>query len=284
MGADNTTLGQGYMCCHSGEAVPFESTRYQDYGFPVEYDYWGNWVCDHSSKNGTECIAGSCETDTECRDGVCVPQTGANGLYGDPCERDHSQCASGFCWKGVCQEEPRICPDPDLTFLAGYRIDPFCRTTDVWCQYTDLSLLRDSLEDNFFLETGYYIGLGENGTLCADILSMLSALKLVRLIDETDAEIGVSYVIENLDNIEEVVVEDWTYFVLLSIAIMGVFALAAILRKIILPKTDARPKEYKTKLAGASKVTNMIENAMMLHSRNNSQGRVMVSSQTIFHV
>lgn len=275
----NATLFEGYICCHSGEAAPFESTRYQDAGYSEEHDFWGNWVCDHSSPKGKECIAGVCEEDTQCRDGVCVATNDAKSLYGDPCDRDHSHCASGFCLNGICAIEPRICPDPALTFLAGFRLDPFCRTLTTWCEYTDLALLKNSLEAAF-LALDVDLGLGENGTLCVDILKLLSIpeFSLVKIINETDADIGYSQIFPNYSHVEEVVVEDWTYFVLISIAVMGFFALASILRKVVLPQTDERPKEYKTKVAGASKVSNMIENAMMLHSRNNGKGRVMVSS------
>ena len=100
---------------------------------------------------------------------------------------------------------------------------------------------------------------------------------LVRILNETDAEIGYTRVIANHDELEEILLQPWAYLVLLTIAVVGFFALLAILRKIFSSQSDDRPRDHSIKLSAAHKVSNVIENAANLHKRGSKgRGRVMV--------
>ena len=114
--------------------------------------------------------------------------------------------------------------------------------------------------------------------LCEEVLGLVQFGGLVRVLNESDAEIGYSRVVANHDDVEVVLLQGWAYLALLTIAVVGFFAVLAILRKVVSPSSDDRPRDHKIKLAAASKITNVIENAVDLHKLgSNGKGRVMVS-------
>jgi hypothetical protein len=113
---------------------------------------------------------------------------------------------------------------------------------------------------------------------CEEVIYYVEKAGLIRQLNESDAQIGYTRVYENHDSVEEVLLQTWAYLVLLSISMVGFFAILAILRKVALTNSDDRPRDYKTKCAAAHKISNVIENAVELHKRGTKgKGRVMVS-------
>lgn len=271
----NETLPlQDYICCHSQNAVPFLSTRFQDAGYDESYDEIGNSVCSNQPLGALCASTLMCEGGLMCENGVCIlpPVENKTGHLGYPCGRDNYECTSGFCWNGTCQEQPQICPLDGLGVFAGFRIDPYCRTLDDWCEYTDLYDLSSTLSQTLEIELpGNY--------LCLEVLGILQLFGLIHELNETDAEIGYTRIIVNENTVEEVLLQEWAYLVLMSVAVVGSFAILAILRKVIAPKSDDRPRDHKIKCAAANKIGNTIENAIGLHKRGaKGRGRVMVSA------
>ena len=277
-GANDTLFEEDYICCHSGNAVSFESTRYQDAGHTAFYDQYGNTVCDDQPL-GQPCTDNTmCENGAVCERNVCVllPELeNTTGWLGAPCGRKNSVCQSGFCWNGTCQHEPTICPREGLEAFGGLKLDPFCRTYDDWCQYTNL----------FEFQTAFKAVLGVtlvSRNICEQVLNKTIEFGLVRILNESDADIGYNYTYYNHDDVEEVLVKEWTILILFSIAVVGFFALLAILRKICSSNSDDRPRDYKIKCAASSKITNVIENAISLHTQGvRGKGRVMVRTEVL---
>lgn len=100
----------------------------------------------------------------------------------------------------------------------------------------------------------------------------------MREVNESDAAIGYTYVLEYNTYVEEILLQDWAYLILFSIAVVGFFALLAILRKLFSSNEDNRPRDYKIKCSAARKVSNVIENAIALHTGAGAKGGVMVGT------
>ena len=275
----DTLFEDYYICCPSGHAVPFQSTRYQDAGSDFVVDDIANVVCVDQAL-GETCLDDSmCEFGAVCAENnTCVIMEGSSDEEGDgrwlgePCTRSNDMCRSGFCWEGICQEMPTICPIEDLEILGGFKLDPFCRTKEDWCSYTsDFASTFANFVDTPMFATA-------NDFICDALLNFTVELDLVRVLDENDAEVGYIYNTTVHNDVEEILDKEWAYLVLLSIAVVGFFALVAILRKVLASHSDARPRDYKIKSAASNKLTNVIENALALHTQgSHAKGRLMVS-------
>jgi len=278
--ADDPLFEEDYICCHSGYAIPFQSTRYKDSGNSSLYDTVGNVVCADQGI-GLDCLDNSmCENGAICApNNTCVvPEElkGESGWLGSQCNRSNSDCQSGFCWNGTCNQKPTICPAPGVEVFGGLRIDPFCRTFDDWCEYTNLNEIQSSFENIFGLS------FASQG-VCGIILNLTVDRGIMMVIDESDAEIGYIYNTTIYNATEEVLIQDWALLVLLSIAVVGCFALLAILRKMFMQHAEERPRDYSIKYAASCKLTNVIENAAVLHTQGSrGNGHVMVRSKSVW--
>ena len=261
-----------YVCCHSGGSVSFNSDTD---GTAIDQ------VCD-MQPIGANCFDSSMCESTNCLGYVCVPQqtnsTNATQIkrdLGQPCPKNHEVCKSGFCWDGICQQEPTICPSDFFVFLGGFRLDPYCRTIDDWCTINDWEAIIMNLHYSF----------GINITMsCYDLLEFFTAPEnkdgaLIKLVDEKEAEIGYTDDYAEYNDIENVLSDSWTYFILVCIAVVGFFALLSNVRWLLESETDNRARDYKIKCAAAFKIGNMIENALSMHpiAGSGSKGQVMVS-------
>ncbi|CAB9503709.1 expressed unknown protein [Seminavis robusta] len=250
-----------YICCHSGTSAFYDKP-----------DFTFDSVCDmqppgSACQDGLMCESYVCsDTDKVC---VSAPQDPNNNTkqLGEACNRSNLVCQSGFCWNGTCQPQPTICPLDGVEVLGGLRIDPFCRTLDDWCNINNVETLQ--------------LGLGQWGLvdftkdICRGVLDVFIGFELVRELNESEAELGYTYETLHLNPAEEVLLDDWTYFILISIPIVGFFALMAILRGLLLKDTNARPRDYKIKCAASSKIGNLIENALNMRSVSAGRGQVM---------
>jgi hypothetical protein len=261
-----------YICCNSGTSF----TYYVDADSEVVEDR----VCD-TQWPGANCLDSSMCESSNCVDGFCFPRrtnsSDSNSSQvrkelGQPCQRDHEVCMSGFCWDGVCQQEPTICPVEDLLIFGGLRLDAYCRPVDEWCTINDWEVMTEVL----------FYGYGENVSTCYEVLAFYANLgnySLIKLVDETAAEIHYIYEDPNYNDIENLLIDSWTYYVLICIAIVGFFALVSNVRWLLQPDTDNRARDYKIKCAAAFKIGKLIENALSMHpvAGTSSKGQIMVS-------
>jgi hypothetical protein len=268
---------EDYVCCHSGNAIPFESTRYADAVNNSIYDTLGNLVCADQAI-GQRCFdTAMCENGALCgQNNTCVlpPEIqNETGWLGGPCNRSNSDCQSGFCWSGTCHQMPTICPGKMLEgfeFLGGFKLDPFCRTFEDWCQYTNLFEFQSAFKSFFGIKV-------LDKDLCETVLNITVDLDIVRVLDESDADIGYIYNTTTYNRVEEILIQDWAVIVLISIPVIGCFAVLAILSKMFSSHANERSRDYKIKCAATFKLTNVIENAMALHTRGaRAKGNVMV--------
>jgi len=113
---------------------------------------------------------------------------------------------------------------------------------------------------------------------CTAAFLLLREYGLVKYVDESEAEEGDVYTCLNHDNLEEMLLDDWTYYSLISIGVLGVFAVLAILKKIVSRKGDDRPRDFVIKQAGENKILNAMQNALNMHAGCvQTKGQVMVS-------
>ena len=113
--------------------------------------------------------------------------------------------------------------------------------------------------------------------VCRQVLNLTIHYGLVTELNETEAEVGYQYIHENHNQVEEILLQDWAYLCLLSTAVVGVFAVLSILRKVARRSGDDRPRDYKIKCAAASKLSRVMKNTLNLHEKfSASKGGVMV--------
>jgi len=327
----NATETLDYICCHGDAHDTVSSITNSTI-----------WVCDNQPLSSPcfaddLCDSGKCDLEN----GICVKDTSGKAdenlkLIGEPCGTDHSICKSGFCLDETCGEHPLICPVNSELYNAtgfnfekfgGYRLDPYCRTMNRWCEMTNLTMLEKSLNwfneslsdlqgsldlirvnktiDELLQETGLNHTMNievepaldmvlsffneslessnltdanlTNATVTFDVndivldqctaaFLLLREYGIVNYVDESEAEVGDVYTIPNHDHLEESLLDDWTYYSLISIGVLGVFAVLAILKKIVSRKGDDRPRDFVIKQAGENKILNAMQNALNMHA------------------
>ena len=200
---------------------------------------------------------------------------------GSPCNREHQECKSGYCspYTEMCEEQPYVCPDVDLAILGGYSFDPFCRTLADWCKVQDVDTLVANFQEIEGLQCLEPGNLGEDACATAAICMYLD-FELLVIINETNADF-THYNISDTNAIEDALLDPWTYYTLLWIAVVGSVAVLSMLVGLLGKYNNTeRPRDYRTKCAAENKIANLIENSLSMHAvkdARSSKGQTMAS-------
>lgn len=115
---------------------------------------------------------------------------------------------------------------------------------------------------------------------CSAAILLLLNYGFINILSEEEAEVGDTFVYENHDNVEASLADNWTYYSLIGIGVVGAFAFLSIARKVLTPNSDDdRPRDFRTKQAGENKIANVIQNALNMRvDAAQTKGQVMVRS------
>jgi len=272
-GLDDDSLN--LVCCTSRKAIPLVDDIN---GTVLTYNDGSNITVCSDQALGAKCFSNDMCNSRKCdlETTQCVPETTEPCLRNCPAgtsctyQSASTKCESGFCYEGKCALQPDVClNDYTAPGLSGFVIDPFCRVPEEWCTINDITLLYYG-----FVAINEYFPLTEANltemSACEGALTVLAEYEVVKF--ENATEDNYKYTDDEItyNSLESLLKDNWSYFVLLSTAVMGGLAFFAQVSTVRGTFANERPRDHTVKCAAKAKVSKMIGSALSLHGDKHS--------------